>query len=130
MNTPQPTDGAADPHGRLVRSLRRLVEAADFDELTTILDAGVVLLIDGGGQVAVALEPVRGVVDVAARLLGLLGPDTGTTMVERSVNGQRGLLAHRGQLVVAVVTVSIRGDRITDVWVVVNPDKLGGFNRR
>ena len=128
MKTPQRTDGA-DAHGRMVRSLRRVVERSDFDELAAILDPGVVLLIDGGGQVVVARESIRGIVAVSAQLLAVLGTSTGLSLSERSVNGQIGLLVRRGHLIVGVLTVNILDDRITDIWVVVNPDKLRSYNR-
>jgi RNA polymerase sigma-70 factor (ECF subfamily) len=113
----------------MIRLLRRVVERGDFDELAAILAPGVALLIDGGGQVVVTHDPIRGVVDVSARLLALLGPGTGLSVTEQSVNGQSGLLARRGHLVVGVLTVNTRDDRIADIWVVVNPDKLRSFNR-
>jgi RNA polymerase sigma-70 factor (ECF subfamily) len=40
------------------------------------------------------------------------------------VNGQPGLVAQRDGVTVAVYAFRITRDRITDIWVVLNPDKL------
>jgi RNA polymerase sigma-70 factor (ECF subfamily) len=97
--------------------------------MAAALHSDVVMLIDGGGQAVAPLKPIRGVHDVSVRLLVFLGPHPGLSVAEQAVNGQRGLLVRRGRVVVAVLTLDIRDDRITDVWIVVNPDKLRSFNR-
>ena len=46
------------------------------------------------------------------------------TIIERTVNGQPGLIAQRGGTTVTVLAFGIDGDRITRIWAIRNPDKL------
>ena len=46
------------------------------------------------------------------------------TFLERTVNGQPGLVAQRDGVTVAVYAFDIAGDRIRRMWAVLNPDKL------
>ncbi|WP_286276461.1 hypothetical protein [Naasia aerilata] len=48
-------------------------------------------------------------------------------VAEEAVNGQVGLALRSRGLVVAVVGMRTEGARVTDLWVVLNPDKLGGW---
>ena len=67
--------------------------------------------IEGGAQVA------RFFVDVADRAFEL-------TILERSVNGQPGLVVQHDSVTVMVMAFGIAGDRIKHIWAVRNPDKL------
>jgi RNA polymerase sigma-70 factor (ECF subfamily) len=44
--------------------------------------------------------------------------------VERTVNGQPGLVALHNGVTVTVFAFDIAGDRIRRIWVIRNPDKL------
>ena len=46
------------------------------------------------------------------------------TILERTVNGQPGLVAQRDGVIVTVIAFEISGDRIKHIWGVLNPDKL------
>jgi len=56
----------------------------------------------------------------ALRMIGLL-----TTILERTVNGQPGLVAQQDGVTVSVFALDIAGDRIKHIWVIRNPEKLG-----
>jgi RNA polymerase sigma-70 factor (ECF subfamily) len=80
---------------------------------------------DGGGLAVAALRPVEGgeriaryAVDLASRAAG------GLTLLERTVNGQPGLVAQQDGVTVTVFAFDIAGDRITRIWAVRNPEKL------
>jgi RNA polymerase sigma-70 factor (ECF subfamily) len=45
-------------------------------------------------------------------------------LLERTVNGQPGLVAQQEGVTVAVYAFEIAGDRITRIWAVLNPGKL------
>jgi RNA polymerase sigma-70 factor (ECF subfamily) len=57
------------------------------------------------------------VLDVASR-----APDL--TILQRTVNGQPGLVAQQDGVTVTVIAFDIVGDRITHIWAVRNPEKL------
>jgi RNA polymerase sigma-70 factor (ECF subfamily) len=45
-------------------------------------------------------------------------------VTEAEVNGRPGLVARLDGRVVAVIATEVRGGRLTDIWMVLNPDKL------
>ena len=48
--------------------------------------------------------------------------------VECPVNGEPGIALHTGHDIVGVLTVGLRADRISRLWLVVNPEKLRAWN--
>ena len=111
----------------VVREFKRAWEAKDIGALITVLDPDVTVTADGGGLVPAALEPVEGVEQVAAYLLELAGQPAAAemTLLERTVNGQPGLVAtSRDDVVLTVFAFDVDGDRVTRIWAVRNPDKL------
>ena len=102
----------------------------DIDGLLAMLSPDVVAWADGGGRFAAARRPIRGA-DRVVRFVASLAhkwAESGTLRVS-PVNGGVGLLfAVRGELR-AVLTVATSGDAesISNVFVIVNPDKLVGL---
>jgi len=47
-----------------------------------------------------------------------------------SVNGRTGLVTRHGRRVVAVISLDVSDDRVAQVWVMLNPDKLRSWNQR
>ena len=113
---------------RVVRNLKRAWEAGDIGALIGLLDPGVTLTADGGGLVSAALEPIEGAEEVArylARLAELAErAGAGRTYLERTVNGQPGLVAQMDGVTVTVFAFEVNGDRISHIWAVRNPGKL------
>ncbi len=70
------------------------------------------------------LEPVEGGERIARGCVDFAGRVPGLTILERTVNGQPGLVAEWDGQLMAVAAFGIAGDRITHLWVVLNPDKL------
>jgi hypothetical protein len=52
------------------------------------------------------------------------------TFLERTVNGQPGLVAQQEGVTVTVFAFEIAGDRIKRIWVVRNPEKLQSWTIR
>jgi len=46
------------------------------------------------------------------------------TFLERTVNGQPGLVAQQDGITVTVFAFDVADDRIKHIWVIRNPDKL------
>jgi RNA polymerase sigma-70 factor, ECF subfamily len=72
-----------------------------------------------------ALEPVEGGEHIARYLVDII--DTAPAdlrFLERTVNGQPGLVAHQDGVIVSVFAFQVARDRITSIWTVRNPDKL------
>jgi len=96
----------------------------ELSALIAVLDPNVVLRSDGGGKVSAAIRPVIGADRVARFLLGLprLKP-TAITEPTLTPEGLAFLVTIDGRAD-SVISVDVTGDRITDVYIVRNPDKL------
>jgi RNA polymerase sigma factor (sigma-70 family) len=108
----------------LVRDFKRAWEARDIDAIVGLLDPGATATGDGGGLVRAELRPVEGAGQIARFLVDRAGATPGLTFLERTVNGQPGLVAQVNGVTVAVYAFQIAGDRIKHIWAILNPDKL------
>src|SRR6476661_313813 len=97
---------------RIVRDFKQAWEAKDINALIGLLDPDATATGAGGEQIA------RYMGDLASRAAGNL------TFLERTVNGQPGLVAQQDGVTVAVYAFDIAGDRIKHIWAILNPDKL------
>jgi RNA polymerase sigma factor (sigma-70 family) len=109
----------------LVRDFKRAWEAKDIAALIGLLDPGAAMTADGGGLVSAALHPIEGGDQVARFLVDLADRGPGPlALLERTVNGQPGLVAQQDGATVTVFAFDIAGDRIARIWAVRNPSKL------
>jgi RNA polymerase sigma factor (sigma-70 family) len=108
----------------LVRDFKRAWEARDIDAIVGLLDPGATATGDGGGLVRAELRPVEGAGQIARFLVDRASATPGLTFLERTVNGQPGLVAQLDGVTVAVYAFQITGDRIKHIWAILNPDKL------
>ncbi|MBN6057199.1 RNA polymerase sigma factor SigJ [Nonomuraea sp. RK-328] len=108
----------------VVRSFKQAWEAKDIDALIGLLDPGATVIADGGGQVNALLRPVEGAEQIVRYALTLAGMAPDLVILERTVNGQPGLVAQRNGVTEAVMAFEVADDRITRIWAVRNPEKL------
>jgi RNA polymerase sigma-70 factor (ECF subfamily) len=109
----------------IVRAFKRAWEAKDIDALIGLLDPDATAIADGGGLATTFLDPIEGGEQVARAWVELAGRATSDmAFVERTVNGQPGLVALHNGVTVTVFAFDIAGDRIRRIWVIRNPDKL------
>lgn len=117
--------GAGAPRrAAIVRDFRRAWQAKDVDALVKLLDPSIVAVADGGGRAMASPVPVRGPEAVAEFLVRLAGLAGRLDLVERTVNGQLGLVAMKGGNVLTVYAFGIDDDHIQRIWAIRNPDKL------
>ncbi|WP_369199301.1 RNA polymerase sigma factor SigJ [Streptomyces sp. PU-14G] len=107
-----------------VRAFLQAWEAKDIDALIGLLAPDATATGDGGGLVPAVLRPVEGAEEVARFFAGRIDVVPDLTLLESMVNGQPGLVAERGGVPVSVMAFDIAGDRIRQIWSVLNPDKL------
>ncbi|WP_184537152.1 sigma factor-like helix-turn-helix DNA-binding protein [Micromonospora polyrhachis] len=115
---------APSRHARIVRDVKRAWEAKDIDALVALLDPSATVIADGGGLVRTVLHPVEGAERIMRSLLLLGERFRDQTILERTVNGQPGLIAQQNGVTTSVYAFEIVGDRIRRIWAVRNPDKL------
>ncbi|AJE43359.1 RNA polymerase sigma factor SigJ [Streptomyces nodosus] len=119
-----PTAGQAG----LVRHFKEAWEARDIEALVGLLDPHATMIADGGGLVSSVLRPVEGSENIAQYLIHIAGRAPGLTLLERTVNGQPGLVAQHSGVTVTVAAFGLDGDRITRIWAIRNPEKLRPWN--
>jgi len=111
----------------IVRDFKLAWEAKDINALIGLLDPNASLTADGGGLASSVLDPIEGAAAIARYLLALADFAPDMSLVERTVNGQPGLVARRGGATVTVAAFAFEGDRIKHIWGVRNPEKLQGW---
>ncbi|WP_345649359.1 RNA polymerase sigma factor SigJ [Streptomyces siamensis] len=111
----------------LVRDFKQAWEARDIEALVGLLAPDATMTADGGGVVGAALRPVEGGERIARYLAHFAEKAPGLTLLERTVNGQPGLVAQHAGITVTVAAFSGSGGRVTHIWAVRNPEKLGAW---
>jgi len=108
----------------IVRDFKTAWEAQDIDALIGILDPDATATADGGGLVNAELRPIEGGEQIARVLVDLGGGVPDLTILERTVNGQPGLVLQQNGVTGTVIAFDFAADRITRIWAVRNPEKL------
>jgi len=107
----------------IVRDFKQAWEAKDINALIGLLDPGATAIADGGGLARAVLRPIEGAEQIA-RYYAKLAARPSLTILERTVNGQPGLVAQVDGTTIAVYAFDVAGDRIKHIWTILNPDKL------
>jgi RNA polymerase sigma factor (sigma-70 family) len=129
--TAQPPAAPTARQAGLVRDFKRAWEAKDINALIGLLDPGVTMTADGGGHVTAALHPIEGVAQVARYLADLADrTPSNITFLERTVNGQPGLVSQQDGVTVTVFAFDLAGDQIKHIWAIRNPEKLRPWTAR
>ncbi|MGA4844658.1 RNA polymerase sigma factor SigJ [Streptomyces sp. G45] len=108
----------------VVRDFKQAWDARDIDALIGLLAPDVTAVGDGGGLVSAVPHPVEGAGQVARHLVDVARRAPGLAIVERTVNGQPGLVLQVDGVTVTVVAFDVVGGRVRHIWAVRNPDKL------
>ncbi|GAA0232034.1 RNA polymerase sigma factor SigJ [Saccharothrix mutabilis subsp. mutabilis] len=120
----QPPATPAARRSRIVKRFKEALEVGDVEALLGLLDPGVTAIADGGGLVSTTLHPIEGAERIARSLVLLWDRVRRQTLLERTVNGQPGLIAQLDGVTVSVYSFEVVDDRITRIWAVRNPEKL------
>jgi RNA polymerase sigma-70 factor (ECF subfamily) len=109
--------------------LRKFTEAASARDQQTLLGLfapEAIWTADGGGRSGAGTRPIVGAEKIVKLVLALrerLQRDS-STMELVEVNGETGLCVRTGGVITAVLSILSDGERIHEVFAVVNPDKL------
>ncbi|GGR65982.1 RNA polymerase sigma24 factor [Micromonospora fulviviridis] len=124
VRSARPDAVPAARRAEIVRAFKVAWEAKDIDALVGLLAPDATATGDGGGLVTAALHPVEGAEQVARFFAARPAAAPGLTLVERTVNGQPGLVAQLDGVTVSVMAFDVAGNRIEHIWAVLNPEKL------
>jgi RNA polymerase sigma-70 factor, ECF subfamily len=121
-------DVAGPERDEVVAAFARACAGGDVEALARVLDPAVVARSDGGDKVHAARRTIEGETAVAHFLLGVLALVARQGRVVETelapVNGRTGLVVREQGSVIAVVDLAVRGGKVAEVAIIVNPDKL------
>ncbi|MCM3658799.1 RNA polymerase sigma factor SigJ [Agromyces mediolanus] len=116
---------SAEQHAAVVHAFLAAAATGELDALVRLLDPDARLVADGGGLVSAARRPVLGAEHVARYVLGIIEKrGAGLSISLRdSASGYVAVFAQDG-VVDTVVSVEVREGRLSELWLVRNPEKL------
>lgn len=115
---------------QVVESFVEACLTGDVATLVARLDPDAVAISDGGGRVRAALRPVVGADRVARFLMGALRKSSDLTAGLEHGQGETRLVLRREGVVAAVASFHVRDGLISNVWLTLNPDKLGTWREQ
>ena len=101
------------------------IATGDLQSLMDVLAPDVVLITDGGGVKKAAPNPIKGVEKVLRFLIAVTPEDTDNRAEPVMVNGHLGLRLLLDDELDTIATMRIDGGRVTGLYFVRNPHKLG-----
>ncbi|WP_435134933.1 RNA polymerase sigma factor SigJ [Actinacidiphila sp. bgisy144] len=115
-----------DRHTRIVREFKQAWEDLDVNAMIGLLDPDATAVGDGGGIVSALPHPLHGSTPIARYFVAIARRGgAGVQILEETVNGRPGLVLRQDGAALAVLAFDIAEDRVTHVWAVRNPHKLG-----
>jgi RNA polymerase sigma-70 factor, ECF subfamily len=131
ISAAQPAATPKAEQAELVREFKRAWQAKDINALIGLLDPDATATADGGGLAVAFLSPIEGGEQVARAWVEIANrTPSNMTYLERTVNGQPGLVAQQDGVTVTVFAFEVADDRIKHIWVVRNPEKLRSWTTR
>jgi len=109
----------------IVRAFKKAWEARDIGALIGLLDPGATVTGDIGDLPAALPGRIQGAEQIARTSLAVASLVPGMTLLERTVNGQPGLVAQQDGVTMAVYAFEIAGEKITRIWAILDPASSG-----
>ena len=113
-----------EQHDAVARAFLAASATGELEQLIGLLDPDVVLRSDGGGKMSAARRPVVGPDRVARFLLGIPQLNPGIRLEPTETADGIALLATLNGRTDSVVSFVVAEERITEILIVRNPDKL------
>lgn len=115
-------------HDDAVKAFAAAARAGDIARLIAVLDPNVVLRSDGGCIVTAARNPVVGADKVARFLFGALRKNPDAVVLDQETPDGLGFALWDEGRIIGVVTLDVAAGRVSDVRLMMNPDKLTLWN--
>lgn len=117
-----------EEHDAVARAVHTACLSEDAARLSRLMCPDATAFFDGGGKLRALVRPVHGAEPVARNLLTLLAHHQRVSLSAQSVNGRTGLVARYEGQVAAVISLDVADQRVSQAWIVLNPDKLRPWN--
>ncbi|HEX6021832.1 MAG TPA: RNA polymerase subunit sigma-24, partial [Solirubrobacter sp.] len=111
-----------------VEKFRSALTTGDLQGLLDVLAPDVVMVSDGGGVVRAALRPLSGIKTVARQLARVHEFLPEGRIVPTWLNGAPALRIDPDGELESAISLTVEGGRITRIYAVRNPHKLGGLD--
>lgn len=113
-----------------VARFRDACAGGDLAAMMAVLAPDVTIWSDGGGKVSAASRPVHRAEHVARWVLGVLTKPSvqGLAIAVTTINGEPAIIGSYGNTVAGSIHFEVDGERITEIRLVLNPDKLRGLS--
>lgn len=112
---------------RVVDAFLAAARRGDFDALISLLDPDVTFHVDTGTRAARTRPLLVGASEVAAETAAQ-GPSFASSCHPALVNGAVGVIVRPGNTVIGVAAVTVIGERITEIDLIIDPRKLAALN--
>jgi RNA polymerase sigma-70 factor (ECF subfamily) len=119
-------DVVPEHHERLLTEFVHATKMGDLDGLVSLLAEDAVLRADGGGVVTAARNPIEGAERIAKWTIGVVAKVEFEVRYEVAlVNGLPGMAMYVNGDLYGVMSLDVRDGLIHDIYVQLNPNKLG-----
>lgn len=119
-------DVAPENHRRLLERFMHAARRGDQSAIAALLSEDARLVSDGGGKVAAVIRPLLGAVRIARLFWAAYRrQDPAIAWRMGTVNGEPAILRYRDGRLTAVMVAISDGERISELFTLANPDKLG-----
>ena len=116
-------------HRVLLEKFMHAARLGDRAALEDLLHTDARLVSDGGGKALAVIRPLLGGERIARLFWAAYRRrDAAVTWRIGRVNGEPAILRYRGDVLAAVMVAVTDGERITELFTIANPDKLGVTN--
>ena len=105
------TETPAAQRADVVRDFKQAWEAKDIKALVGLLDPAAIAVGDGGGLVRAMLHPIEGSERIARHFIEIANLAPRMTVLERTVNGQPGLVAQQDGVIMVVMAFDVAGEQ-------------------
>ena len=112
-------------HDELTMRFMQAAGSGDFDQVVALLAPDAVLISDGGGKKRAALRPIHGAEKIARWLFAVLADNPGFEIRLASLNDELAYVAYFDDRPDTVTFMKSTDGRITELYLIRNPDKLG-----
>ena len=119
-------DATESEKSGLLAKFLQAMEARDNEALLRLFAPDATWTADGGGKTAASPRPIIGAERIAKLVIGLREKfwAVDRTIEIATINGETGLVIKDGSRLTATLSIATDGERILDVYAVLNPDKL------
>ena len=127
QGTPTAPDPDLAAQRRVLDAFLAAARGGDFDALIRLLDPDASFAVDAGDDPARGRRLLHGAPAVAAELLAR-GPSFAASCYPALVNGAVGVVVRPGSRIIGVAAVTIIGERIAEIDLIIDPAKLARLN--